>query len=167
MLFTEDKNMMKDSFKTGIGFGITSGVITTLGLMIGLSSGTESVLAVVGGVLTIAIADAFSDSLGVHVAKEFENKHTTKEIWESTLTTLLSKFFVATTFMIPLFIFSLQTAVIISTIWGLLLLGCFSYIIAMNRKVTPWHVVSEHMLIAIVVIIISHYVGFFIRNTFI
>ena len=159
--------MIKNSFKTGLGFGITSGVITTLGLMIGLSAGTESIIAVVGGVLVIAIADAFSDSLGVHVAKEFENKYTTREVWESTITTLLSKFFVALTFMIPLFIFSLKTAVIISSIWGLSLLSCFSYLIARERKVNPWHVVGEHVTIAALVIIISHYVGYFIRSTFI
>lgn len=47
---------MKDSLRTGISFGLTSAVITTLGLMVGLHSGTGSKLVVLGGVLTIAIA---------------------------------------------------------------------------------------------------------------
>ena len=34
-------NPMKESLKTGISFGLTSGVITTLGLMVGLHSGTH------------------------------------------------------------------------------------------------------------------------------
>ena len=54
---------MKDSLRTGISFGLTSAVITTLGLMVGLHSGTGSKLVVLGGILTIAIADAFSDAL--------------------------------------------------------------------------------------------------------
>lgn len=41
---------------TGVHFGLTSGVITTLGLMVGLHSGTHSLRAVAGGILTIAIA---------------------------------------------------------------------------------------------------------------
>jgi len=45
---------------SGLSFGVTSGVITTFGLMIGLYSGTNSRLAVVGGILIIAFADAFS-----------------------------------------------------------------------------------------------------------
>ena len=61
---------MKGSLRTGISFGLTSAVITTLGLMVGLNSGTHSKIAVLAGILTIAIGDAFSDSLGVHVKKK-------------------------------------------------------------------------------------------------
>jgi hypothetical protein len=45
---------MKLSFKTGLSFGLTSGVITTLGLMVGLHSGTHSRTVVIGGIVTIA-----------------------------------------------------------------------------------------------------------------
>lgn len=61
---------MKNSLKIGICFGITSGIITTLGLMMGLESGTNSRLVVLGGIFTIAIADAFSDALGIHISEE-------------------------------------------------------------------------------------------------
>ena len=47
---------MKRSVKAGFSFGLTSGVITTLGLMVGLHSSTHSKLVVIGGILTIAIA---------------------------------------------------------------------------------------------------------------
>jgi vacuolar iron transporter family protein len=158
---------MKHSLKTGLGFGVTSGIITTLGLMVGLNSGTQSVLAVVGGVLTIAIADAFSDALGIHVSKEFENKSSSKEIWESTLVTFLSKFFMALLFIFPILIFKLKTAVIISVIMGISLLAIFSYIIAKEKKTKPLHVILEHVTIAAVVIIISQLVGSFIGKTFV
>ena len=62
---------MKHSIKIGFSFGLTSGIITTLGLIVGLNSGTRSRLAVVGGVLTIAIADAFSDASGIHLPHYF------------------------------------------------------------------------------------------------
>lgn len=61
---------MKDSIKKGVSFGITSGIITTLGLIIGLEAGTHSKLIIISGILTIAFADAFSDSLGVHILEE-------------------------------------------------------------------------------------------------
>ncbi|PIU42967.1 MAG: hypothetical protein COS98_00120, partial [Parcubacteria group bacterium CG07_land_8_20_14_0_80_35_11] len=78
---------MKHSLRVGFSFGLTSGIITTLGLMVGLHSGTHSKIAVIGGILTIAIADAFSDALGIHISEESEEKHTEKEIWESTIST--------------------------------------------------------------------------------
>jgi vacuolar iron transporter family protein len=83
---------MKDSLRTGISFGLTSAVITTLGLMVGLHSATGSRLAVLGGVLTIAIADAFSDALGIHVSEESECIHTTRQTWGATIATFVTKF---------------------------------------------------------------------------
>ena len=73
--------MLKHSIKIGFSFGLTSGIITTLGLMVGLHYGTGSKLVVLGGILTIAIADAFSDALGIHMAEESENIHSSKEIY--------------------------------------------------------------------------------------
>src|SRR5574341_1623172 len=94
--------MLKDAAKTGLSFGVTSGIITTLGLIVGLHSGTHSRVVVIGGILTIAVADAFSDALGIHVAQESENHHSTNAIWVSTLATLAAKFVSALTFMIPI-----------------------------------------------------------------
>jgi len=150
---------MKESLKTGLSFGLTSGTITTLGLMVGLHSGTHSRIAVLSGILTIAIADAFSDALGIHISEESENKHTAKEIWESTIYTFLSKFLFASSFIVPLFLFKLSTAIIIGVLWGLSLLGGFSFFIARAEKVKAWPVVAEHLLIASAVIFITHYLG--------
>ncbi len=158
---------MKNSLKVGLGFGVTSGVITTLGLMVGLHSGTHSTLAIIGGVLTIAIADAFSDSLGVHVSREFENQTSKKDVWESTITTFISKFIIALLFIFPILLFNLSLAIWVSIFMGLSLLAIFSYIIAKEKKVKPLPVIFEHVGIATVVIIISQIVGTVIRSNFI
>lgn len=156
---------MRHSLKTGFSFGLTSGIITTLGLMVGLHSGTHSKLVVIGGILTIAIADAFSDALGIHVSEESENKHTTKEIWESTICTFACKFVFAMTFVVPILLFPLTTAIMVSIAWGLSLLSIFSFYMAKDQKEKAWKVIGEHLLIAVVVIIITHYVGDWIGST--
>jgi VIT1/CCC1 family predicted Fe2+/Mn2+ transporter len=158
--------MLKHSLKTGFSFGLTSGIITTLGLMVGLHSGTHSKLVVMGGILTIAIADAFSDALGIHVSEEAENKHTTREIWESTISTFLTKFIFALTFIVPVLLLSLSTAIVVSVFWGLSMLGIFSFSIAREQKANPWRVIAEHLFIALVVITITHYVGEWISSIF-
>ncbi len=157
---------MKHSLKTGFSFGLTSGIITTLGLMVGLHSGTHSELVIIGGILTIAIADAFSDALGIHVSEESESKHTPKEIWEATISTFLSKFVFALTFIVPFLLFQVSTAIIVNIIWGLSLLSIFSFYIAREQKAKPWKVVMEHLIIALVVIVITHYVGDWVGRTF-
>ena len=153
--------------KTGLSFGLTSAIITTLGLMIGVYAGTRSRLAVIGSILVIAIADAFSDSLGIHISEESENRHTPKEIWESTLYTFLSKFIFGITFVIPVIIFELQLAILIAGIWGIFLLAGFSFYLARNEKRRVWKVIGEHIFVALLVIFITHYTGVLIRNFFV
>ncbi len=157
---------MDHSVKIGFSFGMTSGIITTLGLMVGLHSGTHSKFVILGGILTIAVADAFSDALGIHISEESENTHGKKEIWLSTIATFLSKFVVACTFIIPVLFFELSTAMIVSILWGLLLLSVQNLLIARELKVSPWALVGEHLAIALAVIIITHYVGDVISKTF-
>jgi len=157
---------MKHSLKIGFRFGLTTGIITTLGLMVGLNSGTHSQLVVLGGILTIAIADALSDSLGIHISEESEGRHTRREIWESTASTFLSKLVFALTFVVPVLLFELPTAIIISVIWGLSLIGILSFIMAKEQKTKTWKVVAEHLIIALAVIFITHNVGNWISLTF-
>lgn len=150
---------MRHSFKRGFGFGLTSGIITTLGLIVGLHSTTHSKLVVIGGIIVIAIADALSDALGMHISEEFENKYPTKENWESTVATFLAKFIFALTFIVPVLLFELSFAVIISVAWGLLLIILFSFYITKQQNIKPYKAIAEHLLIAIFVIITTHYIG--------
>jgi vacuolar iron transporter family protein len=155
------------AIRKGVGFGLTSGIITTLGLMIGLATSTGSRLAVIGGILTIAIADAFSDSLGVHISEEAGSKRTKdKSIWESTLATFFSKLIFALTFLIPVLIFNLQIALVISIIWGLLLITVFSYYIAKRNDHSISKAILEHLIITIIVIILTYLVGLLISKIF-
>lgn len=151
---------MKSSIRKGFGFGLTSGIMTTLGLIVGLHSGTHSKLVILGGILVISVADAFSDALGIHISEEAGSKTIkTKEIWESTISTFLFKLIFALSFIIPILLLKLQTAIIISIIWGLSLLAVFSYYIAKKRNMNPTKSVIEHLVIAIIVIIITHFIG--------
>lgn len=118
---------MKSSFRTGLSFGLTSGVITTLGLMVGLHSGTHSRTVVIGGIVTIAVADALSDALGIHIAEESKNNGVVSEIWESTIATFVAKFLIALTFVVPVLLLPLEQAMAVSVAWGLALLAGLSY----------------------------------------
>ena len=150
---------MKDSLRTGLTFGLTSAVITTLGLMVGLHSGTRSRVAVLGGILTIAIADAMSDALGIHVSEEAKNSRDGKHIWTATVTTFLAKSTFSLSFAVAVFLLPLSTAIIVNVSWGLLALAIMSYLMARSQGEAPWKVIGEHLLIAVVVIGITHYVG--------
>ncbi len=157
---------LKQSWRTGLSFGLTSGVITTLGLMVGLHSGTHSTLAVIGGVITIAVADAFSDALGIHIAEESTAGRSTLAVWEATFATLLSKAAIALTFLVPLLLLELGTAVLAAVAWGLGLIALLSWQLARDRGEPAWHVIGEHLLIAGVVVVLTHYIGDWVATAF-
>ena len=150
---------MEESVRKGFSFGLASGVITTLGLMVGLHSSTHSAMVVIGGIMVIAIADAMSDALGIHISEEAENKHTSKEVWGATIATFLSKFIFALTFIVPILLFSLTNALIVSVLYGLALIVIFSFYMAKQQNKKVWRVCCEHLFIAVVVIIVTHFVG--------
>ena len=158
---------MKESIKKGIGFGVTSGVITTLGLMVGLTATTQSQAVIIGGIITIAIADALSDAFGVHISEESNPANSDEHVWASTASTFLFKLFFASTFLIPVFIFELKEAVLVSIVWGLFLLGVISIKIAKEQKEPIWMVVGEHVFIALAVVFIANFVGEWVAITFV
>jgi len=161
-----NKENFKHSLEVGFSFGLTSGVITTLGLMVGLYSGTRSLPVVISGIIIIAFADSLSDAFGIHISEETENVHSEKEIWMSTFFTFISKLFCTLSFIIPFLFISVQMAIITGIIWGLLLLSGFSYFLAINQKKNPMKVIAEHLLVAVIVIAATYFLGEWINYFF-
>lgn len=157
---------IKLSYAKGLSFGVASGIVTTLGLMVGLYSGTQSKLAVLGGILTIAVADAMSDAFGIHLSEKSSKHNKKPEIWEATFATFLAKFIFAMTFAVPVFFLDLRMAVGVSFVWGLLLLAIISILIAIWRDESKLRMIAEHWGIAVVVVVLSYYIGYLISESF-
>lgn len=143
----------------GFSFGLTSGIITTVGLMVGLFSSTQSRLVVIGGILTIAVADAFSDALSMHVSEEAQNNSSEKKLWKLTLQTFFSKMFFALIFIIPILFLPLKTAILTNVIFALTVLIIFNYKIAKSTNKKPFELIFEHILITVAVVVITYFVG--------
>jgi VIT1/CCC1 family predicted Fe2+/Mn2+ transporter len=150
---------MKRSVEKGLSFGITSGIITTLGLLVGLNSGSHSQVIVLAGILTIAIADAFSDAMGMHMSSESSGRYTPKDIWTATISTFIFKFIFAMTFAVPVLLLELNAAVVVSVIWGLVAISILSYYVSGKEHKNPWKVIAEHVIITLIVVFVSNYVG--------
>lgn len=148
-----------DGARTGLFFGATSGVITTIGLLTGLNAGTHSLAAVLGGILVIAVADAMSDALGIHLAEEADPATDSAHVWAATISTFITKFVFAASFAVPLLLMPLTQAVIASIVWGLVVITVLSYFLAKSQKERPLPIILEHVGIAIAVVVLSHLIG--------
>lgn len=143
---------------------MTTAVITSLGMLVGLHSATSSKLAVIAGLVIMGIADGLSDAMSLHTVEEAElekgeSKHTPREVWLTTFLAFISVFGFTLTFIIPVLIFSPKIAIIIDIVWGILLLITLNSYIAKIKKENPLRLISEHILLAMVVIAVSYWVG--------
>lgn len=157
---------MIEALKAGLSFGVTSGIITTLGLVIGLNFGTHSKLAVLGGILTISIADALSDGFGMYISKEEENPDNQKSLWGETIGLVFSKFIITLTFAAPVLLFNLDFAVILSVAWGIIVLMVLLFYLAEKEKKSPWKVISKHLFVVMLVILVTYLAGNWISGAF-
>ncbi len=154
----------EEAISKGLGFGLTSAVITTLGTLIGLDAVSSSKTVIIGGISAIAIADAASDALGIHISEESQKRANHKYIWIATVSTFFSKFIFAATFILPLVVFGIKTAIIISIVWGFFLISTFSFFTALKRNENPFIAVAEHCFVAAVVLVVIHFTGKFINS---
>ena len=155
---------MLKGLKIGLGFGLASAVITTLGLMLGLATSTGSKLVVIAGILTIAIADSFSDALGVHIAKESEGNLSSREVWHATFFTFIFKAFFALSFLIPVILLPINLALYASFAWGSVILVLQSYKLARDNGTKAREVIFEHFMIAVLVMVLTYFAGSFISG---
>ena len=156
----------KHPIQVGMSFGLVSGVITSLGLVVGLTVGTQSRIAVIGGIVTIAVADSLSDALGIHISEEAESVHSSMEVWMATGVTFMTKFAVASSFLAPVLLLELEEAIWVSVAWGIALVAALSWYVAGRQITSRTAVLVEHIGVTVLVVIVSALVGRWVSTTF-
>ena len=146
-------------------FGATSAIVTSLAFIVGLSKNPNPRLAIIGSLLVIAVADNISDSLGIHIYQESELLDY-KVVRSSTFFNFLTRFLVMLIFILSVAFLPIKYAVIFSIVYGISLLSILSYFIAREQKVNPYSAILKHGAIAILVIILSGFIGVWIVSIF-
>jgi len=133
--------------------GATAAIMTSMGLIAGLTQGDTMKNATIAGLLIVAIVDNISDSLGIHIYKEAEGANR-KDIFSATYGNFLTRILIVFSFILIVFFFPSMLSLIISSIWGLALLIVLSLSIAHAKKSSIpteiiWHVVNAVMILII------------------
>ena len=157
---------MEKSIKIWISFGITSGIITTLWLIVWLESWVGTKMAVIWGILIIAIADSLSDALWILVSQESQERISFKSLWHSAVATFSAKFIFALTFIIPIMFFDLHIATIINVLWWLAVLTILTRRIAIQHNKNKIRMILLHLTVAGAVVILTYFVWSFIHRFF-
>lgn len=138
--------------------GTTAAVMTSMGLVAGLAFSPATKTATITGLLIVAIADNVADSFGIHVLKESEGA-SRREVNSSTFGNFAVRLAVALTFVAIVFFLPPTAALVVSSLWGMLVLGALSYAIAEHAGTSPVASIVRHLLIAVAVIVASWLVG--------
>ena len=144
-------------------FGATSAVTGSLALMIGLNQLAVSKLGIIGALLVIAFADNFADSLGMHIYAESKSKSHTRV---NTITNFFTRLIITLILAVFVVALPLSYAVAISIVFGLIVIAVLSYLIAKSHGLDPRRVVAEHLIVTILIVLASQFIGSTIRALF-
>jgi predicted adenylyl cyclase CyaB len=142
-----------------LAFGITSGILTTIGVLVGVNSATADRLSVVAAVVAIAVADSCSDAFGMYMAKMSERSAAPKQALRHALGTLVGKAFLPLTFLVPLLVLPLGVAVWLDLAWGALALALLSAEQAVVEQRAIARRIARNLGLALVIIAASALAG--------
>ena len=146
-------------------FGGAAAIITNVSLIVGLGSAGAGKGLIIGALLTIAIADNITDSLGIHLHEEAEGGEERLSLFAATLS-FVSRLLVSLSFIAIVLVFSIRQAIPAAIVWGLLLLTLISYLITRSRKEPSVLEILKHLLVAVAAIALSRYAGSLIAQHF-
>lgn len=144
--------------------GATAAITTSMGLIAGLTHGSDTRIGIITGLLIVAIADNVSDSLGIHVYIESEGA-SRRDINSITYGNFLARLFLVFIFIVIILLFPPNIALVISSVWGLVLLAALSYFIAKGKNTSPAREIIWHLVVALAVVAGSNLLGRLILKT--
>jgi predicted adenylyl cyclase CyaB len=147
-----------------LAFGITSGILTTIGVLVGVNSATADRLAVVAAVVAIAVADSCSDAFGMYMARVSERGVAPKQALRHALGTLLGKAFLPLTFLGPLLVLPLDVAVWVDLAWGALALALLSAEQAVVEQRPVARRIARNLGLAVVIVANSILAGLLVAR---
>lgn len=141
-----------------VSFRAPAALVTGMGLIVGLNAATAAKSAIITSLLIIGIADNLTDSLSVHIYQESESL-AERDAFRTTIANFFARLLVCITFIGILLMLPASAAILVSVIWGFLLLSLLSYFLARKRCVRATPEVLKHCIVALAVIAISRAIG--------
>jgi predicted membrane protein (TIGR00267 family) len=152
----------------GVAFGTMDGLITILGVVIGIASATQSSAIVLISGLVAGLANAFGNSFGFYASELAEraehireNQHVSSMVETRRSTVLAFAHSVASTIVIvaPFALFGLTYAMTASLILALALLFGLGAVVGKFSHASPWRFGIRYVLLGLVGAALSFIIG--------
>jgi predicted membrane protein (TIGR00267 family) len=152
----------------GVAFGTMDGLITIIGVVIGIASATQNSEVVIVSGLVAGLANAFGNSFGFYASELAEraehiqeNQHVSNmtETRRSTLLAFTHSLGSTIVIVAPFIIFGLGYAMLASLIVALALLFALGAVVGRFSYASPWKFGLRYMLLGLVGAALSFMVG--------
>ena len=152
----------------GVAFGTMDGLITILGVVIGIASATQNSGVVIISGLVAGLANAFGNSFGFYASELAEraehiqeNQHVSSMTETRRSTLLAFAHSLASTLVVvaPFVIFALMYAMIASLILALALLFALGAVVGKFSHASPWKFGIRYMLLGLAGAALSYVIG--------
>ena len=144
-----------------ISFGGTAAIVTSMALITGLNAVGTAKSTLISALLIAAFADNLTDSLSIHIYQE-SARFDDREAFIGTLSNFTTRLLGCLTFVLIVVVFPPKVVVLGAIVWGMLLLGVLTYLLARERNVGILSEVIKHLVVAAAVLIISKAIAYFI-----
>jgi hypothetical protein len=137
-----------------ISFGGTAAIVTSMALIAGLNAVGTGKSTLITALLIAAFADNLTDSLSIHIYQESERLDG-REAFIGTVSNFATRLLGSLSFVLIVIVAPPNVVVLGSIVWGMLLLGVLSCLLARERNVWILSEVIKHLVVAAAVLIIS------------
>jgi VIT1/CCC1 family predicted Fe2+/Mn2+ transporter len=137
--------------------------VTSLGLIAGFATAQASTATVVGALLIVAVADNLTDSLSIHIYQESE-QFTARTAFRATLMNFVTRLLVSLSFVLLVLTLPLAWAFVVALMWGLLLLGTLTRLVARRRGANVAPELWKHLAATLAVLAVSRAIGILILS---
>ena len=157
---------MNSDIRQGMFFGVNTGVITTAGIISGVSQSTKNPLILIVTLISLALSDGISESYSLYISKKAKNiNDNTNGPLYSSISSIISKILVNVSFLIPLlFNYNLYyfKNLLWPLTWSISIIILIDYNISKLRDEKFIDYFIPHILILLAVLGLTKYIGVFI-----
>ena len=152
---------LPESLRQGLFFGLNSGVITTTGLLAGISQTTNNYIYIIVAIISLAISDGFSEAYGLYISKKVEKVDDDSiNPFYSLVSLLLTKTVIVISFLIP-FMFSKDMTYFKNLywpfVWGMFILLILDFHLSYIREENILKYLIPHTIILLIVMLLSKF----------
>lgn len=161
----------------GAAFGLAEGVITTLGMIVGVAAATNDVWFIIIAGITGGIANALGNSFGFFLSEMTErgaqirqisqgkitSAHSMREVLVSGVLTFVATGFVVVVFLLPFFFTTVPVAVVVASAAAALILFFLGYYVGRLSREPPIGMAIRYVAVGATGAVLSYLMGDVLR----